>query len=210
MKAGLEKEKAALLVLIGGLSKGEKVILAVESGQRESTESWSSVLRDLKARGLASPKLTIADGHLGIWSALQNVYPESEEQRCWPVALQGRASGWEGMVTYYSFPSEHWTHIRTTNVVESPFAAVRLRTGAAKRFKKVETATALIWKMLLVVQQNFRKLNAPHLLAEVYASSKPFVYLIHTTAPLENPVSINPMKHPAKGPEHRTLQLVEP
>jgi len=54
-------------------------------------------------------------------------------------------------------------------VVESPFAAVRLRTGAAKRFKKVENATALIWKMLLVVQQNFRKLNAPHLLAEVYA-----------------------------------------
>lgn len=54
-------------------------------------------------------------------------------------------------------------------MVESPFAAVRLRTGAAKRFKKVENATALIWKMLLVVQQNFRKLNAPHLLAEVYA-----------------------------------------
>lgn len=41
--------------------------------------------------------------------------------------------------------------------------------GAAKRFKKVENATALIWKMLLVVEQHFRKLNAPHLLAEVYA-----------------------------------------
>lgn len=219
VKAGLEKEKAALLVLIGATSNGEKVILAVESGHRESSESWSAVLRDLKARGLRSPKLTIADGHLGIWSALKNVYPTSEEQRCWnhklrnvldvvakkhqpevklrlqkiasaetqkecgqlrwefrksyervhPKAVERLERDWERMVTYYSFPSEHWTHIRTTNVVESPFAAVRLRTGAAKRFKKVENATALIWKMLLVVQQNFRKLNAPHLLAEVYA-----------------------------------------
>jgi len=47
-----------------------------------------------------------------------------------------------------------------------------LRTGAAKRFKKVGNATALIWKMLLVVEQNFRKLGAPHLLAEVYAGVK--------------------------------------
>jgi transposase-like protein len=88
VKAGLEKEKAALLVLIGATSNGEKVILAVESGQRESTESWSAVLRDLKARGLRSPKLTIADGHLGIWSALKNVYPESAEQRCWNHKLR--------------------------------------------------------------------------------------------------------------------------
>jgi putative transposase len=222
VKAGLEKDKAALLVLIGATSNGEKVILAVESGQRESVESWSGVLRDLKARGLRAPKLTIADGHLGIWGAIGSVYPSSAEQRCWnhklrnvldvvpkkhqpavkiklqkiasaetkkeceqlkrefrksyehahPKAVERLDRDWERMVTYYNFPSEHWTHIRTPNVVESPFAAVRLRTGAAKRFKKVENATALIWKMLLVVQQNFRKLNAPHLLAEVHAGTE--------------------------------------
>ena len=48
VKAGLEKQKAALLVIVGGLSDGRKVILAVEPGYRESTESWSGVLRDLK------------------------------------------------------------------------------------------------------------------------------------------------------------------
>lgn len=219
VKAGLEREKAALLVIIGANSNGEKVILAVESGHRESTESWSSVLRDLKARGLRSPKLTIADGHLGIWAALSSVYPSSAEQRCWnhklrnvldviPLKRQSEVRAqlqqiaaaatrrecealkrafrkayervhskaverlerdWERMTTYYDFPKEHWKHIRTTNIVESPFAAVRLRTGAAKRFKKIENATALIWKMLLVVEQNFRKLNAPHLLADVHA-----------------------------------------
>jgi hypothetical protein len=57
--------------------------------------------------------------------------------------------------------------IPDTNVVESPFAAVRLRTAAAKRFKKVENATAVIWKTLLVAEQSFRRLDAPELLPEV-------------------------------------------
>ena len=222
VKAGLEDSKAALLVLIGATANGEKTVLAVESGARESVESWSGVLRDLKRRGLVAPRLTIADGHLGIWGALRAVYPESQEQRCWnhklrnvldvvPLKRQAEVKGclqriaaaesraqaerlkrdfgksyervfpkaverlerdWERMVSYYAFPREHWNHIRTTNVIESPFAAVRLRTGAAKRFKRVENATALIWKMLLVVEQRMRKLNAPHLLADVYAGNE--------------------------------------
>ena len=52
-------------------------------------------------------------------------------------------------------------------MVESPFAAVRLRTAAAKRFKKVENATAVIWKTLLVAEQRFRRLDAPECLPEV-------------------------------------------
>lgn len=218
VKAGLEDSKAALLVLIGADADGRKMVLAVESGQRESTESWATVLRDLKARGLRAPKLTIADGHLGIWGALATVYPASAEQRCWnhklrnvldavpkkrqaevkaalqqiasadteraattrrdtfartyrrhfPKAVERLERDWERLVAYYALPQEHWRHLRTTNVIESPFAAVRLRTTAAKRFKKVENATALIWKTLLVVEQHFRKLNAPHLCQAVH------------------------------------------
>jgi putative transposase len=219
VKAGLEDRKAAVLVALAGLSDGQKVVLAVQSGQRESTESWSRLLRDLKARGLRPPRLVIGDGHLGIWGALGNVYPEAQEQRCWnhrvlnvldrigrrdqPVAKEllrkiayadtrelaeqakvgfqrwcedrdyadaGRLldEDWERMVTFFGFPKEHWGHLRTTNPVESPFAALRLRTDAAKRFKKVEKATAVIWKLLLVAEQKFRRLNAPELLIEVY------------------------------------------
>ncbi len=73
VKAGLEKERAALLVVIGGLSDGRKVVLAVEPGYRESTESWSEVLRDLKERGMNCPRLVTGDGNLGIWGALSNV-----------------------------------------------------------------------------------------------------------------------------------------
>jgi len=83
VKAGLEKDKAALLVIVGGLADGRKVILAVAPGYRESTESWSGVLRDLKERGMNCPRLVTGDGNLGIWGALSNVYPDAAEQRCW-------------------------------------------------------------------------------------------------------------------------------
>lgn len=74
---------------------------------------------------------------------------------------------WERMVAFFRFPTAHWKHLRTTNVIESSFAAVRLRTTAAKRYKRVANATAVIWKTLLVEERRFRRLDAPHLLAEV-------------------------------------------
>ena len=69
---------------------------------------------------------------------------------------------WEQMVTFYRFPSGHWRHLRTTN-------ALRLRTDAAKRFKKVANATAVVWKMLLVAECRFRRINSPELLPAVAA-----------------------------------------
>lgn len=167
-----------------------------------------------------APRLVIGDGHLGIWGALRNVWPEADERRCWnhkvlnvleqlrrrrqaaaksilraiayaPTRAEaepkcrefeawccrhgyGKAAetlgrDWERMVTCDRYPNEHWLHLRTANVVESPFVALPLRTDAAKRFKKVERATAVIWKMMVVVQARFRRLNAPELLAKAYA-----------------------------------------
>lgn len=76
------------------------------------------------------------------------------------------------MVSFYSYPKDHWVHIRTTNVVESPFSSARLRTDAAKRFKKVENATVMLWKLLQAAEKNFRALNSPWLLREVYAGKQ--------------------------------------
>ena len=77
----LEKEKATVLVALAGLTDGHKAIVTIEPGYRESTESWSALLRDLRARGMGCPCLVIGDGHLGIWGALRNVFPEADEQR---------------------------------------------------------------------------------------------------------------------------------
>jgi len=82
------------------------------------------------------------------------------------------ADDWERLVTFYQFPREHWPHLRTSNVVESPFATVRLRTTAAKRFKKVENATALLWKLLQVAESTFRRLKGAELLPAVYAGEQ--------------------------------------
>ncbi len=75
--------RLCVLVIIGATKKGQKELIAVESGYRESAESWRFLLRQLKQRGLKSPCLAIGDGALGFWIALREVYPECKEQRCW-------------------------------------------------------------------------------------------------------------------------------
>jgi transposase-like protein len=98
----LDEERLCTLVLIGVRPDGTKEVVALEDGYRESAESWRSVLRDLKQRGLRAPVLAIGDGALGFWAAVRDVWPETAEQRCWvhrianvldklPKTLQPRA-----------------------------------------------------------------------------------------------------------------------
>ena len=75
--------KLCSLVVIGVNERGEKRFLAIEDGVRESTQSWRDVLLKLKARGMNSPQLAIGDGAMGFWAALEEVYPETGQQRCW-------------------------------------------------------------------------------------------------------------------------------
>jgi transposase-like protein len=85
-----------------------------------------------------------------------------------PVACATLSRDWERLVRFFDYPQEHWIHLRTTNIVESPFNAVRLRTDASRRFKKTENAEAIIWKPLLVADKSWRALNAPYLMRQVY------------------------------------------
>ena len=78
-----EQEKTALLCVLGAREDGEKELLAMAPGYRESTESWADVMRDLRDRGLAPPLLAVGDGALGLWAALDQVFPATEHQRCW-------------------------------------------------------------------------------------------------------------------------------
>jgi transposase-like protein len=79
----LEEERLCTLVVIGARSDGTKEVIAVEDGYRESTESWLSVLRDLKKRGMRAPVVAVGDGALGFWKAAGEVWPETRDQRCW-------------------------------------------------------------------------------------------------------------------------------
>ena len=78
-----EQTKLCALVVIGVNERGQKRFLAIEDGVRESTQSWREVLLKLKARGMNVPELAIGDGAMGFWAALEEVYPETRQQRCW-------------------------------------------------------------------------------------------------------------------------------
>jgi putative transposase len=218
----LEEDRLACLVIIGVLPDGRKEVIALEDGYRESTESWASVLRDLKRRGMPAPVLAIGDGALGFWAALREVYPQTQEQRCWvhkianvldklPKRLQPRAKDMlheimrapdresaleemahfseelearypkavetltkdqDQLLRFFDFPAEHWIHLRTTNPVESPFAAVKARTKVTKGAGSRKAGLAMAFKLLLASQQHWRRVNAPHLVALVGAGVK--------------------------------------
>jgi putative transposase len=216
LKAGLEQEKTVLLVVIGVRADGRKELLAIEEGYRESRESWAQVLRLLRERAMTDPPLlAVGDGGLGLWAALDEVFPETCHQRCWnhrtlnnvldklprrlhaaarqalhamyeapdhqsciqqqrvaycaQLRAQGQADAadclerdWNDFITFYDFPQEHWTHLRTSNPIESIFAGVRLRTDATKRMRVRDNVLYLVFKLATRLSTNWRGINAPN------------------------------------------------
>ena len=210
----LEEDRLCLLVLIGARADGTKELIAVDDGYRESKESWASVLRSLRKRGLDAPVLAIGDGALGFWSAVRDVWPETREQRCWvhkmcnvldklPKRLQPKAKKMlreivyadtkedaqkgikafsaefspkheravtclvkdqNQLLTLFDFPAEHWKHIRTTNVIESSFATVRLRHRTTKGSGSRTKGISMAFKLLDMAEKRWRKLDGRKLL----------------------------------------------
>ena len=79
----LEDARLCALVIVGVRSDGAKELVAVADGERESTQSWAELLRDLRRRGMQAPVLAVGDGALGLWAALREVFPATRTQRCW-------------------------------------------------------------------------------------------------------------------------------
>ena len=98
-------KKQCMLVVMGATADGKKELISVLDGYRESEQSWSELLLDLKQRGLTTaPKIAVGDGALGFWAALRKIFPETREQRCWvhktanvlnkmPKSVQPKAKG---------------------------------------------------------------------------------------------------------------------
>jgi putative transposase len=218
----LEDDRLCTLVMIGARANGEKELLAVEDGYRESAESWKTLLRDLKRRGMAAPVVAVGDGALGFWAAVREVWPETREQACWchklvnvldklpqrlqprakrvlhemmyaesraeceaarlrfaaeyqakyPKAVESLVAPWERLVTFFNFPAEHWKHLRTTNVIESPFATVRLRERATRGAGSRTKGLLMAFKLLEMAQLRWRRLDGAQLLPLVRAGAK--------------------------------------
>jgi len=205
----LDDDRLCTLVMIGVRPDGQKELIAVEDGYRESKESWMTLLRDLKRRDMQAPKIAVGDGALGFWAACRDVWPQTREQRDWchklgnvldklPKRLQPKAkqalhqamyaetkeqaeealdrfvADYEAkypkatacvqkdrsaLLTFFDFPAEHWKHLRTTNVIESPFATVRLRTRVTKGAGSRHKALIMAFKLLNMAQGRWRRLD---------------------------------------------------
>ena len=231
----LDDDRLCTLVVIGVRPGGEKELLAVEDGYRESAESWKTVLRELKRRGLVAPVLAVGDGALGFWAAARDVWPETREQGCWchklanvldklprrlharakrqlhemmyaarrsdceiargrfaaeyqakyPKAVESLTANWQRLVSFFEFPAEHWKHLRTTNVIESAFATVRLRERVTKGAGSRTKGLLMAFKLLDMAQQRWRCLDGAFLLPLVRAGTK-FIDGVQKQTPTTN------------------------
>src|SRR5512133_4372772 len=79
----LDEGRLCWLVIVGVRADGTKELVAVADGERESTDSWAELLRDLRRRGMRAPVVAVGDGALGLWAALREVFPATRHQRDW-------------------------------------------------------------------------------------------------------------------------------
>jgi transposase-like protein len=212
----LEDDRLCTLVMIGVRPDGTKELITVEDGYRESAESWKTVLRDLKRRGMRPPVVAVGDGALGFWAAVRDVWPKTREQPDWfhklgnildsrngsslarrlheimyaetrahardaitrfaaeygakyPKAVATLEKDADALLTFFDFPAEHWEHLRTSNVIESPFATVRLRQRVTKGAGSRTKGLLMAYKLLDMAQVRWRRLNGAHLLPLVRA-----------------------------------------
>ena len=214
----LDTDRQCLLVIIGARPDGTKELVAVDDGFRESADSWRSLLRELKRRGLTQgPALATGDGALGFWVALAEAFPSTRPQLCWvhktanvldklPQSVQAKAkallhdiylaatrhdaeAAWERFVatftekypkavacltahreellTFYATPAEHWASLRSTNVIESTFATVRLRTKRTKGCGSRMATLTMVFKLVESAATRWHRLRGYRQLSDV-------------------------------------------
>src|SRR4051812_11638535 len=217
LQARMEPVADCMLVMIGATPEGKKELLGFQVGVRESAQSWHELLVDLKARGLRiAPELAVADGALGFWKALDEVFPGTRHQRCWfhktgnilnkvaksiqPAVKQDLREIWmapdlkaaeraldifekkygakysgavecltkDALLAFYSFPAEHWDHVRTANPIESVFARHRTVRTKGALFQD----TAKLFKLITAAARTWRRLKGENQLPKVIQGVK--------------------------------------
>lgn len=214
----LEEDRQCILVVLGATEDGQKELVAISDGYRESSDSWKEILLGLIERGLEhAPAIAVGDGALGFWTAVSEIFPTTRHQRCWvhkcanvlnklPKHKQGAVKAdlqdiWmaetradaekafdaclrkyetkyvkameclrkdrDQMLTFYDFPAEHWTHLRTTNPIESIFATIRLRHRRTKGSGSRVACLAMVFKIVEAAAKRWRRLKSSNLVRSV-------------------------------------------
>ena len=96
----------------------------------------------------------------------------SSYQIKFPKACECLQKDKEVLFTFYDFPAQHWSHLRTTNPIESTFATVRLRTHRTKGAGSRIATLTMVFKLGMEAQKHWRRLNGPELVAKVIIGVK--------------------------------------
>ena len=200
------------LAIAGVGPDGTKEWVAIREGRPDSAESWLDMLEDLRARGLTNaPLLASGDRKLGIWSALEEIYPETRHQYAWtqpmervlrrqpeallvtaradltaiwtaetredalrayascagryPGAAQELKQDLDKLLTFYEFPTEHWTHLRNTNPIQATYGSVRHRSADTLSGVPSAIFLGLMFKLAQSSAETWRRINAPDTVA---------------------------------------------
>jgi transposase-like protein len=90
----------------------------------------------------------------------------------YPKATDCLAKDKEGLLAFYDYPAEHWSHIRTTNVIESGFSTIRHRSKQTRGCVTRITMLTMIYKLGMCAEGAFRKLSGFRQLAKVIEGVK--------------------------------------
>ena len=90
----------------------------------------------------------------------------------YPKATECLKKDRDVLLSFYDFPAEHWTHVRTTNPIESTFATVRLRHRKTKGNGSRQACLIMVFKLVQAAEKRWRRLNSPKLLLEVYRGKR--------------------------------------
>ena len=168
---GGEFENVAILVAIAVNEDGYREVLGAAEGMKEDKASWVNFFQWLRGRGLDGVKLVVGDKCLGMLEAVGEVFPEAKYQRCtvhfYRNVFAVTPDGIEETLTYCDFPSEHWTRIRTNNVIERLNREIRRRTRVVGSFPDGNSALMLVCARLRHVAGtqwgNKKYMNMKHL-----------------------------------------------
>jgi putative transposase len=170
-----EDDRVCLLVVIGVRADGTKELLAVEDGYRESTESWASVMRDLKARGANEPRLVVGDGALGTWAALRDVFPRARRQACWVHAIANVLDALPKRLQPRAKTMLHETMEAPTRV-DAAQALERLRADSAAKYPKAIAKLDRDWQHLTAFYdfpaEHWRHLRTSNAIESSFATVK--------------------------------------
>src|SRR6266516_3720563 len=147
----LEQARLCCLVIVGVRADGTKELVAVADGERESTDAWAELLRDLRRRGMRAPVVMVREGvhktvnvlaclpkavQAGARKALAQIRDAPDRDHAqraieafardyrvkWPKAVAKIVDDAEELLTFFDFPAEHWLHLKTSNPIESTFS----------------------------------------------------------------------------------------